>query len=62
MDLLLLRSLLAVADTGAITEAADRIGISQSALSRRLQQLEGHFGIIEGKAAVRRFIKSYMTS
>lgn len=42
MDLLLLRSLLAVADSGAITEAADRIGISQSALSRRLQQLEQH--------------------
>ncbi|MCB1804904.1 MAG: LysR family transcriptional regulator, partial [Candidatus Competibacteraceae bacterium] len=44
MDLLLLRSLLAVADTGAITEAANRIGISQSALSRRLQQLEAYLG------------------
>jgi DNA-binding transcriptional LysR family regulator len=44
MDLELLRSLLAVADTGAITEAADRIGVSQPALSRRLQQLEGHLG------------------
>jgi len=44
MDLLLLRSLLAIADTGAITEAADRIGISQPALSRRLQQLEAYFG------------------
>jgi DNA-binding transcriptional LysR family regulator len=44
MDLLLLRSLLAVADSGAITEAAERIGVSQPALSRRLQQLEQHLG------------------
>lgn len=44
MDLQLLRSLLAVAQHGAITEAADRIGISQPALSRRLHQLEEHFG------------------
>ena len=34
----------AVAEDGAITEAADRIGLSQPALSRRLQQLEEHFG------------------
>lgn len=39
-----MRSLLAVAEDGAITEAADRIGLSQPALSRRLQQLEDHFG------------------
>lgn len=44
MDLQLLRSLLAVADTGSITEAADRIGITQPALSRRLQQLESFLG------------------
>jgi DNA-binding transcriptional LysR family regulator len=44
MDLQLLRSLLAVADTGSITEAADRIGITQPALSRRLQQLEAFLG------------------
>jgi DNA-binding transcriptional LysR family regulator len=44
MDLLLMRSLVAVADTGSITEAADRIGLTQPALSRRLQQLEEHFG------------------
>jgi DNA-binding transcriptional LysR family regulator len=44
MDLQLLRSLLAVADTGSITEAADRIGLTQPALSRRLQQLEEHLG------------------
>jgi DNA-binding transcriptional LysR family regulator len=44
MDLLLMRSLIAVADTGSITEAADRINLTQPALSRRLQQLEEHFG------------------
>ncbi|MES9823381.1 MAG: LysR substrate-binding domain-containing protein [Candidatus Thiodiazotropha endolucinida] len=44
MDLQRLRSLLAVADTGSITEAADRIGLTQPALSRRLQQLEAFFG------------------
>jgi len=44
MDLLFLRSLVAIADTGSITEAADRIGVTQSALSRRLQQLEEHLG------------------
>ncbi|MEW8394555.1 MAG: LysR substrate-binding domain-containing protein, partial [Candidatus Thiodiazotropha sp.] len=40
----LMRSLLAVADSGSITEAADRIGLTQPALSRRLQQLEEQFG------------------
>jgi len=51
----LLRSLLAVADTGAITEAAERIGVSQSALSRRLQQLESHMGaalLVRGRKGV----------
>ncbi len=44
MDLMLLRSLLAVADTGSITAAADRIGVSQPALSRRIQLLEAQLG------------------
>jgi len=44
MDLLLLRSLVAVADSGAITEAATRLSITQPALSRRIQQLEEHLG------------------
>jgi DNA-binding transcriptional LysR family regulator len=44
MDLQRLRSLLAIADTGSITEAADRIGLTQPALSRRLQQLESYLG------------------
>jgi DNA-binding transcriptional LysR family regulator len=46
MDLLLMRSLLAVADAGAITEAADRMGITQPALSRRIQTLEEYLGVI----------------
>ena len=45
MDLTLIRSFLAVAETGAITEAAERIGITQPALSRRLQQFEDHLGV-----------------
>lgn len=44
MDLVLLESLLAVADAGTITQAADGLGVSQSALSRRLQQLERDLG------------------
>src|SRR3954471_23334022 len=44
MDLTLLRSLLAVAEHGAITEAAAALGVSQSALSRRIDQLEQELG------------------
>jgi len=39
-----MRSFLAVAETGAITEAAERIGITQPALSRRIQQFEDQLG------------------
>lgn len=45
MDLQLLRSFIAVAETGSITAAAERIGITQPALSRRLAQLEDHLGV-----------------
>jgi molybdate transport repressor ModE-like protein len=44
MDLLLMRSLIAVAEHGAITDAAVALGISQSALSRRIDQLEDALG------------------
>ncbi|MEZ5557262.1 MAG: LysR family transcriptional regulator [Pseudomonadales bacterium] len=43
MDLNLLRSLVAVADVGAITQAANRLGLTQPALTRRIQQLEAEF-------------------
>ena len=45
MDLTLMRSLLAVADAGAITVAADRLHVTQSALSRRIAQLEEQLGV-----------------
>ena len=44
MDMTHLRSLLAVTETGAITPAAERLGLTQPALSRRLQHLEEHLG------------------
>jgi len=44
MDLTLLRSFLAVVDTGAVTAAAARLHITQPGLSRRLQQLEEQLG------------------
>lgn len=44
MDLSHLRSLVAVADAGAITEAANRLGLTQPALTRRIQHLEQEFG------------------
>jgi LysR family transcriptional regulator, cyn operon transcriptional activator len=55
MDLVLLRSLLAVADAGTITDAAARVNISQSALSRRLQQIEADLGaelLVRGRHGV----------
>lgn len=45
MDLVLLRSFVAVADAGAVTSAAERIGITQPALSRRITQLEEQLGV-----------------
>jgi len=44
MDLVLLRSLVAVAEHGGVTEAAHALGISQSAWSRRVDQLEQSVG------------------
>jgi DNA-binding transcriptional LysR family regulator len=53
--LVLLRSFLAVADAGTITDGANRVGVSQSALSRRLQQLEADLGaelLVRGRHGV----------
>lgn len=44
MDLTLTRSFVTVAQTGSITEASDRLGVTQSALSRRIQQYETQLG------------------
>jgi DNA-binding transcriptional LysR family regulator len=44
MDLVLLKSLLAVADQRSVTHAARALAITQPALSRRLQQLEEELG------------------
>jgi DNA-binding transcriptional LysR family regulator len=55
MDLVLIRSLLAVADAGSITDAAELAHVSQSALSRRLQQLEADLGaqlLVRGRHGV----------
>lgn len=45
MDLTLMRSFLAVVEHGGVTEAAAHLGVSQSALSRRLAQLQEELGI-----------------
>ncbi|MCP5157164.1 MAG: LysR family transcriptional regulator [Ectothiorhodospiraceae bacterium] len=44
MDLDRVRSLVTVAQHGVITEAASALGLTQPALSRRIQQLEAEFG------------------
>jgi DNA-binding transcriptional LysR family regulator len=44
MDLLLLQSLLAVAEHRTVTQAARALAVTQPALSRRLQQLEEDLG------------------
>ncbi len=44
VDLELTRSLIAVANSGSISDAAVAIGLSQPALSRRIQQLEEELG------------------
>lgn len=45
MNLAHWRLLVAIADTGNITQAAERVGISQSGASQAITQLEGSLGI-----------------
>lgn len=45
MELVLLRTLVAVAEAGSFTAAADRLCVTQSAVSRRVRQLEEHYGV-----------------
>ncbi|WP_455923155.1 LysR family transcriptional regulator [Pseudomonas putida] len=40
-----LQALVEVADCGSFTLAADTLCLTQSAVSRKIQQLEGHFGV-----------------
>ena len=44
MDLVLFRTLVAVVETGSFTAAAERLCVTQSAVSRRIRQLEDHYG------------------
>ena len=39
-----LQTLVALADTGSLSKAAERVFVTQSALSHQLKMLEGHFG------------------
>lgn len=45
MDTRLLRSFLAVAEDGTLTRAAERLFVSQPALTKQIKQLEGHLGV-----------------
>jgi DNA-binding transcriptional LysR family regulator len=46
MELVLLRTLVAVAEAGSFTAAAERLCVTQSAVSRRIRQLEEHYGVL----------------
>ncbi len=45
MELVLLETLVAVSEMGSFTGAAEKLCVTQSAVSRRIQQLESHFGV-----------------
>lgn len=45
LELRHLRTMLALVDTGGVARAADRLFLTQSALSHQLKQLEDHFGL-----------------
>lgn len=40
-----LRTLMAIAETGTVSRAADRVHLTQSALSHQLKTLESHYGV-----------------
>ena len=45
VDLRHLRSLVAIADTGKLAHAAERVHLTQSALSHQVRALEAHYGV-----------------
>ncbi|PIV80600.1 LysR family transcriptional regulator [bacterium CG17_big_fil_post_rev_8_21_14_2_50_64_8] len=45
MELLLFRTFAVVAETGSFTAAAERLCVTQSAVSRRIRQLEDQYGV-----------------
>jgi len=40
-----LRTLIALADAGTVSRAAERVHLTQSALSHQLKALESHYGL-----------------
>src|SRR5712692_5077592 len=44
LEVRLLRTLIALAETGTVSRAAERVHLTQSALSHPLQALESHYG------------------
>jgi len=45
MELVLLKTLVIVSEMGSFTDAAGKLCVTQSAVSRRIQQLESHYGM-----------------
>lgn len=46
MDIRRLKTFLAVCETGSLSRAAERLHISQPALTRRIQELESEYGAV----------------